>query len=109
MAIHSMEHTEVEKAMVIVENAKFFALNDTGIYILLLSPSLSFAIIFYLPIFFGFLTYMTLKFGHLHSDSKVENPITAVILMCLALIFFCVLQKRELKRFLKEQELINKE
>ena len=70
-------------------------------HVILLSPSLSFAIMFYLPPVIAKYGYLKMKYEHLEAINA-ENSVRAIVFTFAAIMLFCVLQKRELKRFLKE-------
>ena len=67
-AVNAVGEADIEKAVIIIDNGKFNSVSDIAVYVLLLSPSLRFMLIYYVPIFIGEYAYLTVRYNHL-SDS----------------------------------------
>ena len=87
------------------------ALFDTLVFMAFLTPSLSFAMLIYWPVFGGFSVYCRIKFETLNGEplATFEFMTRMVTVMVFSTAIFYLLQKRELKRFLHQQDLIIKE
>ena len=87
------------------------ATNDCIVFIAILTPSLSFIMFIYWPAFLVYIAYCRHKFGE-YNGEQVVTIVLAVrhsALILFGTIIFYLLQKRELKRFLTQQDLVKKE
>ena len=87
------------------------AVFDMAVFFIVLTPSLSFIVFFYFPAFSGFLIYCLFFYGvdgdeTLLTDSFVVRLIAIFVFSSIAAY---LLQKRELKRFLQQQDIARKE